>query len=39
MVTLAVLVQEPFAAVIIYVPADAVTEPVLNEIPVLGEDE
>ena len=38
-VTLAVLVQEPFDAVITYVPIDAVTEPELNEIPVLGEDE
>ena len=38
-VTLAVLVQEPFEAVITYVPGDAVTEPELNEIPVGGEDE
>ena len=38
-VTLAVLVQEPFDAVIVYVPGDAVTEPELNEIPVGGEDE
>jgi hypothetical protein len=38
-VTLAVLVQEPFDTVITYVPGDAVTEPELNEIPVGGEDE
>jgi len=38
-VTLAELVQEPFDAVITYVPGDAVTEPELNEIPVGGEDE
>ena len=38
-VALAVLVQDPFDAVITYVPGDAVTEPELNEIPVGGEDE
>ena len=38
-VTLAVLVQEPLEAVIVYVPGDAVTELELNEIPVGGEDE